>query len=204
MFLNNLHQLSIGEKYPNQVNCVIEIPKGKNTKYEYDEHLHVFKLTRCLISSLNYPINYGFIPQTIAQDGDPLDVLVYNHDPLDIGTIAECRVIGVLDFVDNGEIDNKIFKLTRKIVMDLARSVNIPLIVKDLDPYDAIIADEIFLTSTSLCVCPAISFNGTTIGTGNIPGPITKRLQEAFNSVINMDFVQQYLCCYSDSTASPF
>jgi len=113
MFLNNLHQLSIGEKYPNQVNCVIEIPKGKNTKYEYDEHLHVFKLTRCLISSLNYPINYGFIPQTIAQDGDPLDVLVYNHDPLDIGTIAECRVIGVLDFVDNGEIDNKILAVPK-------------------------------------------------------------------------------------------
>ena len=94
--------------------------------------------------------------------------------------------------------------ITRKVVMDLARSVDIPLIVKDLDPYDAIIADEIFLTSTSLCVCPAISFNGTTIGTGNIPGPITKRLQEAFNSVINMDFVKQYLYFYSDGPASPF
>mgnify|MGYP001207209045 CR=1 FL=1 len=57
---------------------------------------------------MNYPINYGFIPQTIAQDGDPLDVLVYNHDPLDVGTIAECRVIGILDFTDKGEIDNKI------------------------------------------------------------------------------------------------
>jgi len=94
--------------------------------------------------------------------------------------------------------------ITRKVVMDLARSVNIPLIVKDLDPYDAITADEIFLTSTSLCVCPAISFNGTIIGDGDIPGPITKKLQKAFNSIINMDFVQQYLCFYSDGTASPF
>ena len=102
----NLHDLDIGEEYPSQTNCIIEIPKGKNTKYEYDEKLNVFKLERCLISSLTYPINYGFIPQTIAQDGDPLDVLVYNHDPLDTGTVAECRVIGVLDFIDKGLIDN--------------------------------------------------------------------------------------------------
>ena len=113
MFSKNLHHLFIGKQYPQQVNCVIEIPKGKNTKYEYDEELGVFKLTRCLISSLNYPINYGFIPQTIAQDDDPLDVLVYNHDPLDVGTVAECRVIGVLDFVDNGEIDNKILAVPK-------------------------------------------------------------------------------------------
>ena len=113
MFSQNLHNLYIGDEYPKQVNCVIEIPKGKNTKYEYDEKLQVFKLTRCLISSLNYPINYGFIPQTIAQDGDPLDVLVYNHDPLDVGTIAECRVIGILDFTDKGEIDNKILAVPK-------------------------------------------------------------------------------------------
>ena len=113
MFSKNLHHLFIGKQYPQQVNCVIEIPKGKNTKYEYDEELGVFKLTRCLISSLNYPINYGFIPQTIAQDDDPLDVLVYNHDPLAVGTVAECRVIGVLDFVDNGEIDNKILAVPK-------------------------------------------------------------------------------------------
>jgi inorganic pyrophosphatase len=113
MFSHNLHQLNIGKKYPNQVNCIIEIPKGKNTKYEYNEELGAFKLTRCLISSLNYPINYGFIPQTIAQDGDPLDVLVHNHDSLDIGTIAECRVIGVLDFIDEGGVDNKILAVPK-------------------------------------------------------------------------------------------
>ena len=90
------------------VNCIIEIPKGTNTKYEYDENLNVFKLERCLVSSLKYPINYGFIPQTIALDNDPLDVLVFNHDPIDRGTLVSCRVLGMLGFEDDGEIDNKL------------------------------------------------------------------------------------------------
>ena len=92
----------------NHVNCIIEIPKGTNTKYEYNEKLNIFELTRCLVSSLQYPINYGFIPQTIALDNDPLDVLVFNHDPIDRGTLVSCRVLGMLGFEDNGEIDNKI------------------------------------------------------------------------------------------------
>ena len=90
------------------VNCIIEIPKGTNTKYEYDEKLNIFKLDRCLVSSLQYPINYGFIPRTIALDGDPLDVLVFNHDPIDRGVLVSCRVLGVLGFVDGGKIDNKL------------------------------------------------------------------------------------------------
>ena len=90
------------------VNCIIEIPKGTNTKYEYDEKLNIFKLDRCLVSSLQYPINYGFIPQTIALDDDPLDVLVFNHDPIDRGVLVSCRVLGVLGFVDGGKIDNKL------------------------------------------------------------------------------------------------
>ena len=90
------------------VNCIIEIPKGTNTKYEYDEKLNIFKLDRCLVSSLQYPINYGFIPQTLALDNDPLDVLVFNHDPIDRGVLVSCRVLGILGFVDGGEIDNKL------------------------------------------------------------------------------------------------
>ena len=60
------------------------------------------------MSSLQYPINYGFIPQTIALDGDPLDVLVFNHDPIDRGVLVSCRVLGVLGFIDGGKIDNKL------------------------------------------------------------------------------------------------
>lgn len=90
------------------INCIIEIPKGTNTKYEYDEDLNIFKLDRCLVSSLQYPINYGFIPQTLALDNDPLDVLVFNHDPIDRGVLVSCRILGVLGFIDGGEVDNKL------------------------------------------------------------------------------------------------
>ena len=94
--------------YFKHVNCIIEIHKGTNTKYEYDEKLNIFKLDRCLVSSLQYPINYGFIPRTIALDGDPLDVLVFNHDPIDRGVLVSCRVLGVLGFIDGGKVDNKL------------------------------------------------------------------------------------------------
>jgi inorganic pyrophosphatase len=90
------------------VNAVIEIPKGVNTKYEYDPVHECFVLTRCLVSSLQYPINYGFIPQTVAEDGDALDVLVYNHDPILTGTVVKCRPLGILKFVDEGVQDDKI------------------------------------------------------------------------------------------------
>ena len=107
-------QMNLVDDIPNttddfeHVNCIIEIPKGTNTKYEYNEKLNIFELTRCLVSSLQYPINYGFIPRTIALDNDPLDVLVFNHDPIDRGTLVSCRILGMLGFEDDGEIDNKL------------------------------------------------------------------------------------------------
>ena len=107
-------QINLVDDIPNttddfeHVNCIIEIPKGTNTKYEYNEKLNIFELTRCLVSSLQYPINYGFIPRTIALDNDPLDVLVFNHDPIDRGTLVSCRILGMLGFEDDGEIDNKL------------------------------------------------------------------------------------------------
>ena len=90
------------------VSCIVEIPKGTNTKYEYNENYDIFELERCLVSSLQYPINYGFITQTFALDRDPLDVLIFNHDPIDRGSLVRCMVLGVLDFVDNNEIDYKV------------------------------------------------------------------------------------------------
>ena len=106
--MNLVNDIRATEDDYKHINCIIEIPKGSNTKYEYNEELNVFELTRCLVSSLQYPINYGFIPQTIALDDDPLDVLVFNHDPIDRGTLVSCRVLGVMGFEDNGEIDNKL------------------------------------------------------------------------------------------------
>ena len=90
------------------INAVVEIPKGVTTKYEYDPTLQCFILSRCLISSLHYPINYGFIPQTIAEDGDALDILVHNHDPIQMGAVVRCRPLGILKFIDNQVQDDKI------------------------------------------------------------------------------------------------
>ena len=104
----NLKELPIGKNAPNVVNCVIEIPKESNVKYEYDPELGVFYMDRILQSAMRYPANYGFIPSTLAEDGDPLDVLVYNWTPLITGSVLTCEVIGVLDMTDDGEKDWKV------------------------------------------------------------------------------------------------
>ena len=106
--MNLVNDIKVTADDYKHINCIIEIPKGTNTKYEYNEELNVFELTRCLVSSLQYPINYGFVPQTTALDNDPLDVLVFNHDPIDRGTLVSCRILGILGFEDDGEIDNKL------------------------------------------------------------------------------------------------
>lgn len=106
--MNLLHDIPITDDGFKTISCIVEIPKDTNTKYEYNENLEVFELTRCLVSSLKYPINYGFITQTIALDNDPLDVLIFNHDPIDRGSLVKCRPLGILEFEDEGEIDNKL------------------------------------------------------------------------------------------------
>ena len=83
--------------------------------------------------------------------------------------------------------------VTRNIVLDLSAGLGLPTEEKDLDLFDAYTADEAFLTSTSLCICPVASFNGTTVGDGRVPGPITERLTSAFSDLAGMDYVAQYL-----------
>jgi len=101
-------RLPIGEKAPHRVNAVIEIPKDSVNKYEYDKQLHVFKLDSTLFSPVHYPGDYGFIPCTLGQDGDPLDVLVLVEAPSFPGCLMEVRPIGVLQMVDQGKKDEKI------------------------------------------------------------------------------------------------
>jgi inorganic pyrophosphatase len=101
-------RLPIGEKAPHRVNAVIEIPKDSVNKYEYDKQLHVVKLDRTLFSPVHYPGDYGFIPCTLGQDGDPLDVLVLVEAPSFPGCLMEVRPIGVLQMVDQGKKDEKI------------------------------------------------------------------------------------------------
>jgi inorganic pyrophosphatase len=101
-------RLPIGDKAPERVNAVIEIPKDSVNKYEYDRKLHVFKLDRTLFSPVHYPGDYGFIPCTLGQDGDPLDILVLVEAPSFPGCLMEVRPIGVLQMVDQGKKDEKI------------------------------------------------------------------------------------------------
>jgi len=83
--------------------------------------------------------------------------------------------------------------ISRETVIELARGTGIPLVERDLDLFDAHTADEAFLTSTSLCICPVRSVNGVAIGSGQVPGPVTRRLTDAYRQLVDYDFVAQYL-----------
>ena len=102
------HDLPSGSNLPKEINVVIEIPKGSQNKYEFDKDLGVLKLDRVLFSPMHYPGDYGLIPQTLGEDGDPLDALVMVNFPTFPGTLITARPIGVLHMQDNGEGDDKI------------------------------------------------------------------------------------------------
>jgi len=106
--MNLKDNLPYGDNLPDSFNVVVEIPKGSQNKYEYDSKLETFKLDRVLFSPLHYPGDYGFIPQTLFTDGDPLDALVLVSFPTHPGMVIEVRPIGLLEFVDDGEEDDKI------------------------------------------------------------------------------------------------
>jgi inorganic pyrophosphatase len=107
------HNVSPGENLPETVNAIIEIPKGSKAKYEIDKDSRLIKLDRVLFSSVMYPANYGFIPQTYCDDNDPLDILVLCSVDVYPMTIIEAKVIGVMHMVDNGEQDDKIIAVAK-------------------------------------------------------------------------------------------
>lgn len=130
------------KKSPQIVEAVVEIPKGKSSKYEYDPQ-GFFRYDRSLTSAMVYPSSYGFIPSTYADDGDPLDILVYNRIPIDRGTIVECSVVGVLDMEDEGSTaglhkDYKILGVPTSHVRDYE-------CLSDIDPMFLDIAKNFFL-----------------------------------------------------------
>lgn len=104
----NYLELPVGPNAPDLVNAVIEIPLEGISKYEYDKELHVFRLDRNLYSPVHYPGDYGFVPSTLGDDGDPLDALVLVDTPSFPGCIQEVRPIGVLEMIDQGQGDEKI------------------------------------------------------------------------------------------------
>ncbi|HYF97685.1 MAG TPA: inorganic diphosphatase [Coxiellaceae bacterium] len=108
----NIKNLPFGEL--EAFNVVVEIPQGSQDKYEYDEEHDVIKLDRVLYGAQTYPINYGFIPETRAEDGDHTDVLLFTTNPILVGAIVTARPIGIMSMVDTGEIDNKILAVPVK------------------------------------------------------------------------------------------
>src|ERR1700759_4932870 len=104
----NYLELPIGEKLPEVINGVIEIPFEGINKYEYDKQLHFFRLDRNLYSPVHYPGDYGFIPSTLSDDGDPLDVLVLVPSASFPGCVQEVRPIGLLAMLDQGVLDEKV------------------------------------------------------------------------------------------------
>lgn len=102
------HDVTPGENLPLEFTVVIEIPRGSSVKYELDKKTGLLKLDRMLHSAVYYPANYGFIPQTLAEDDDPLDVLVLCQEPVDPLTLVAARAIGLMTMVDTGKRDHKI------------------------------------------------------------------------------------------------
>lgn len=105
---NPWHKVKIGENTPDIVNGIIEIPKNTRAKYELDKESGLLVMDRVLYSSMYYPANYGFIPQTYCDDKDPLDILVLSQISVVPMCIVSAKVIGVMRMIDNGELDDKI------------------------------------------------------------------------------------------------
>lgn len=112
--LHPWHGASPGDGVPERVNALIEISQGSRAKYEIDKITGLLKLDRVIYSSFHYPINYGFIPQTLGMDGDPLDVLVLCSQPVQPLCLVEATVIGNMQMIDSGAKDDKIIAVATK------------------------------------------------------------------------------------------
>lgn len=127
---NPWHDVSIGDTSPNIVNAIIEIPAGSRAKYEMDKESGLLRLDRVLFSSVHYPTNYGFIPRTLGDDHDPLDILVLSQIDVQPLCIVRAKVIGVMRMIDSGEGDDKILAVAADDI-----SVNYIESIEQLPPH---------------------------------------------------------------------
>ena len=110
--MNIWHDMDPSAITPEDFTAVIEIPKGSKCKYELDKFTGLLKLDRVLYTSTHYPANYGFIPRTFADDGDPLDVLVLCSEPIYPLTLIRVYPIGVMRMIDGGKMDDKVIAIS--------------------------------------------------------------------------------------------
>ncbi|NLO37475.1 MAG: inorganic diphosphatase [Clostridiaceae bacterium] len=109
--MNIWHDISESRIRPDKFVAVIEIPKGGKQKYELDKATGMLRLDRILYTSTHYPANYGFVPRTLADDGDPLDVLVLCSEQLQPMCLVDCYPIGIFSMTDDDELDEKIIAI---------------------------------------------------------------------------------------------
>ncbi len=109
--MNLWHEISLGDAVPEEFNAIVEIPKGSNNKYEIDKTTGLIALDRANYSSHPYPFDYGFAPQTLWEDNDPLDVVILSTFPLHPGILVRVRPVGVIEMIDSGESDYKIISV---------------------------------------------------------------------------------------------
>ncbi|MEO8227462.1 MAG: inorganic diphosphatase [Gemmatimonadota bacterium] len=107
-FFHPWHDLETGSDVPEVVTAVIEIPTNERNKYELDKQSGMFRLDRVLHSAVHYPGDYGFLPRTLGDDGDPLDILVLMTIPVFTGCLVDARPIGLFHLVDHGQPDEKV------------------------------------------------------------------------------------------------
>lgn len=106
--MNLWHDVPLGDNVPDEINVIIEIPKGSHNKYEIDKETGLIKLDRANYSDAAYPVDYGFAPQTLWEDGDALDVLVFSTWPINTGILVAVRPVAVMEMIDGGESDYKV------------------------------------------------------------------------------------------------
>lgn len=112
--MNLLHEISAGKHIPDSINVIIEIPKGSKNKYELDKETGLITLDRAMHTSQDYPFDYGFVPQSHWEDGDPLDVVVLTTYPLAPGVLVKVRPVAIVHMVDDGESDAKVIGVPEK------------------------------------------------------------------------------------------
>ncbi len=139
--MNILHDISAGEKSPEIINVIIEIPKGSKNKYEIDKETGLISLDRVMHTAQDYPFDYGFMPQSHWEDGDPLDVVVLTTYPLAPGILVKVRPVAIVNMIDDGDSDAKIIAVPEKDprfndVQDL----------KDVNPHTIKEIEHFFLT----------------------------------------------------------
>ncbi|MBI4004749.1 inorganic diphosphatase [Candidatus Roizmanbacteria bacterium] len=120
----DITKLSAGKNPPEEVNAFIEIPQGSHIKYELDEESGIIIVDRFSYTSMPYPFNYGFVPQTHAEDGDPIDILVVSSYPVSSGCALPVRPIGMLEMEDEEGIDTKIIAVPTKKVDPFMEHIN--------------------------------------------------------------------------------